>query len=405
MLNKVDVADRGQLAADPQPLSARRGRSAPTPARASTDWPPAVSQALSHSFLDVDVETGVENGRLLAYLASHGEVLSKRYTDSRVIVHCRIPAAGHGPLARPMPTSGRTAAATGRSMGDNGSRSTADDRTAARCDQRQSSIDRGEHEASARRTAALAPLRLRALLALYCRMARRRIAGLRGILTGASSGIGRALAELLGARRGTAGGRRPPRRSTGRVGRLSSPDAPGEIDTLAGDVTDPSVRQAAIDRACESFGGLDLLVNNAGSGAMGRFDEASPERLRQIMDVNFFAAGGIDPPWPLPLLKQGQSADRGERRARCLGHRGVPGCVGVLRQQVRAARGSANRCGPSSRRRGSTCCGQPRAHATRSFSTGDRRRSKPLAGHRGHDRRGSGAADRRGPFAAAGTSW
>ena len=57
----------------------------------------AVSQALSHGFLDVDVETGVDNGRLLALLANHGEVLSKRYTDSRVIVHCRIPerAMGH----------------------------------------------------------------------------------------------------------------------------------------------------------------------------------------------------------------------------------------------------------------------------------------------------------------------
>ncbi len=36
------------------------------------------------------MEFGVENGRLLAYLAAHGEVLSKHYTDSRVIVHCRI---------------------------------------------------------------------------------------------------------------------------------------------------------------------------------------------------------------------------------------------------------------------------------------------------------------------------
>ena len=51
----------------------------------------AVSQALSHGFLDVDVETGVENGRLLALIANHGEVLSKRYSENRVIVHCRVP--------------------------------------------------------------------------------------------------------------------------------------------------------------------------------------------------------------------------------------------------------------------------------------------------------------------------
>jgi GTP-binding protein HflX len=50
----------------------------------------AVSDALSRSFVDVDVEFGIENGRLLAYLAAKGEVLSKHYTDSRVVVHCRI---------------------------------------------------------------------------------------------------------------------------------------------------------------------------------------------------------------------------------------------------------------------------------------------------------------------------
>ncbi len=51
----------------------------------------AVSEALSRGFLDLDIETGVENGRLIAYLASHGEILSKQYQDTRVVVHCRIP--------------------------------------------------------------------------------------------------------------------------------------------------------------------------------------------------------------------------------------------------------------------------------------------------------------------------
>jgi GTP-binding protein HflX len=51
----------------------------------------AASEALSHNFLDIDVETGVENGRLLAALSARGEVLSRRYVDNRVVVHCRIP--------------------------------------------------------------------------------------------------------------------------------------------------------------------------------------------------------------------------------------------------------------------------------------------------------------------------
>ncbi len=50
----------------------------------------AVSAALTSSFLDIDVEMGVDNGRMLAYLAAHGEVLSKTFHDSHVVVHCRI---------------------------------------------------------------------------------------------------------------------------------------------------------------------------------------------------------------------------------------------------------------------------------------------------------------------------
>jgi GTP-binding protein HflX len=52
----------------------------------------AVSEALSRSFLDLDVETGIGNGRLLAYLAAHGEVLSRHFHDHRVVVHVRMPA-------------------------------------------------------------------------------------------------------------------------------------------------------------------------------------------------------------------------------------------------------------------------------------------------------------------------
>jgi len=51
----------------------------------------AVSDALSRSFHDVDIEMDLDNGRLMAYLAAHGEILSKQYHDTRVTVHCRLP--------------------------------------------------------------------------------------------------------------------------------------------------------------------------------------------------------------------------------------------------------------------------------------------------------------------------
>jgi len=60
-----------------------------------------VSDALSRTFRDVDVETGVGNGKLVAYLSAHGEVLSKRYEDDRVVVHCRIPQKYLGRINSP----------------------------------------------------------------------------------------------------------------------------------------------------------------------------------------------------------------------------------------------------------------------------------------------------------------
>ena len=51
----------------------------------------AVSDALSRTFRDLDIETSVENGKLMAYLAAHGEILSQQYDEDRVKIHCRLP--------------------------------------------------------------------------------------------------------------------------------------------------------------------------------------------------------------------------------------------------------------------------------------------------------------------------
>jgi GTP-binding protein HflX len=51
----------------------------------------SVSDALSRPFLDVDIEMNVANGKLLAYLAAHGEILSTQYNEDSVRVHCRVP--------------------------------------------------------------------------------------------------------------------------------------------------------------------------------------------------------------------------------------------------------------------------------------------------------------------------
>ncbi|MDA1178437.1 MAG: GTPase HflX, partial [Planctomycetota bacterium] len=52
----------------------------------------AVSDSLSRSFKDVDVNMSVAAGRWMAYLAEYGEILSRTYgDDDRVTLHCRIP--------------------------------------------------------------------------------------------------------------------------------------------------------------------------------------------------------------------------------------------------------------------------------------------------------------------------
>lgn len=90
VLNKADSADEAALTVLEQHypgavrISARTGAGLDRLAQ-------AVSDALSREFVEVDVETSVGDGRLLAYLAKHGEVLSRTFTEERVTVHCRVP--------------------------------------------------------------------------------------------------------------------------------------------------------------------------------------------------------------------------------------------------------------------------------------------------------------------------
>jgi GTPase len=51
----------------------------------------AVREALHEAALDAEVETGVENGRVLAYLAQHAQIRDRTYDDDRVLLQCRLP--------------------------------------------------------------------------------------------------------------------------------------------------------------------------------------------------------------------------------------------------------------------------------------------------------------------------
>lgn len=76
---------------------------------------------------------------------------------------------------------------------------------------------------------------------------------------------------------------------------------------VVGDVTSEADRSRALTVAKDQLGGLDLLVNNAGIGAHGRFHEASADRLRSLFEVNLFAAAELTRE-ALPLLRESKAA-------------------------------------------------------------------------------------------------
>lgn len=134
-------------------------------------------------------------------------------------------------------------------------------------------------------------------------MGRRVLNGKRILITGASSGIGRALA-VEAAHRGASlviNGRDEERlqETTKLIGSTGA-----EIVPVIADITDPSDRDRLIRSAEQQLGGLDILINNAGLGATGHFQHATPERLRRIMETNFFAPCELCR-LAIPLLKSG----------------------------------------------------------------------------------------------------
>jgi short-subunit dehydrogenase len=145
------------------------------------------------------------------------------------------------------------------------------------------------------------------------------------VVTGASSGIGHCLSrELLrgGASVVAVARRKDPLLQLFHTDGVEESD--GELVPVAGDITDASTRQRIVEAAAGLRGGrVDLLVNNAGIGAIGTFVEATPQRLRRVMEVNFFASAELTRAM-IPLLQRGHAPVICNISS-VLGHCAVPG--------------------------------------------------------------------------------
>ena len=111
------------------------------------------------------------------------------------------------------------------------------------------------------------------------------VAGKTYVVTGASSGLGRGVAERLGGMRANVvlAARRADALEQV-AGRITA--AGGQALVVPTDVADPAQVQRLAQAALARFGRIDVWINNAGVGAIGRFEDVPLEDHARIVDVN-----------------------------------------------------------------------------------------------------------------------
>ncbi len=106
--------------------------------------------------------------------------------------------------------------------------------------------------------------------------------GKSAIVTGSARGIGRATAELLAAQ----GAKVLVNDLDGDVAEQASGEIAGETVAFAGDLTKDGVPDKLVETAVEAFGGLDIVVNNAGYTWDGPIHKMSDEQFQAMLDIH-----------------------------------------------------------------------------------------------------------------------
>lgn len=107
------------------------------------------------------------------------------------------------------------------------------------------------------------------------------------LITGASTGIGRATAEYFSAKGWNV------------AATMRTPSKENSLQSLSGvklyalDVTDVHSIEKAFESTINDFGGIDVVVNNAGYGAIGIFEKSTPEQIQKQFDTNVFGAMNV----------------------------------------------------------------------------------------------------------------
>lgn len=137
------------------------------------------------------------------------------------------------------------------------------------------------------------------------------------ILTGASSGIGRQLA-LQAAKAGAKlvlTARRAQLLEEVKAQIESETGGNCAVELVVGDITLQETREAVVNRCVEAFGGVDVLINNAGAAASGEFETGTPDRLERVMALNLTAPVEMIR-LVLPIMKKWKEAPQTETTAK-----------------------------------------------------------------------------------------
>jgi NAD(P)-dependent dehydrogenase (short-subunit alcohol dehydrogenase family) len=105
------------------------------------------------------------------------------------------------------------------------------------------------------------------------------------LITGASSGFGRAITQAALARGDSV--------AAGARTADAFGDLPEGVHPLSLDVTNADQREAAVAETIERFGRVDVLVNNAGRTQVGAVEETTDEELRSLFELHFFAPAAL----------------------------------------------------------------------------------------------------------------
>lgn len=106
------------------------------------------------------------------------------------------------------------------------------------------------------------------------------------LITGVSSGLGRALAEKILEQGGYVAGTV---RDESQIAEFEAL-APGRAVALLMDITNPEQVEAGVEKAIATLGQIDVLANNAGHGLVGAIEETSDAEAQKMLDTNFLGS-------------------------------------------------------------------------------------------------------------------